>query len=113
METKPTNVEDLFQKIKDYADVRMNLFKLKSINKVSGFMSVFATLFILVILFTTILVCVTVGLAILLGEWMGKLYLGFFVMGGVYLIIGLILYLMRDKLIKTKVSDQLIKQLIS
>ncbi len=113
MESKPTNVEDLFQKVKDYADVRLNLFKLKSINKVSSFMSVFATLFILVILFTTILVCVTVGLALLLGEWMGKLYLGFFIVGGIYLIIGLILYLMRDKLIKTKVSDQLIKLMIN
>jgi Zn-dependent protease with chaperone function len=113
MESKPTNVEDLFQKLKDYADVRLNLFKLKSINKVSGFMSIFATILILVILFTAILVCITIGFAILLGEWLGKLYWGFFIVGGIYLLIGLILYSLREKLIKTKVSDELIKQMIN
>jgi Zn-dependent protease with chaperone function len=113
MESKPTNVEDLFQKVKDYADVRLNLFKLKSINKLSGFMSSFVAIFILVILFTVILICLTIGFALLLGEWIGHVYWGFFIIGFIYLIIGLIFYLMRDKLIKTKVSDELIKQMIN
>lgn len=112
MESKPGNLEELFQKLKEYADVRIDLFKLKGINKVSGFMSSFATLLVLIILFSAVLMCVTIGLAIIIGEWLGKLYYGFFIIGGVYLIIGLILYSMRDKLIKTKVSDKLIKQLI-
>ena len=111
MEGKPTNVEELFQKIKEYADVRLNLFKLKSINKFAGFMSLSITLIILIVIFSTILLCITIGAALLIGEWVGKIYYGFFIVGGIYLIIGLVIYSMRDKLIKTKVSDKLIKEL--
>ena len=112
MEGKPTNVEELFQKIKEYADVRLNLFKLKSINKFAGFMSLSITFIILIVIFSTILLCITIGAALLIGEWVGKIYCGFFIVGGIYLIIGLVIYSMRDKLIKTKVSNKLIKELI-
>ena len=112
MEGKPTNVEELFQKLKEYADVRLNLFKLKSINKFAGFMSLVITLIILIIIFSTILFCITIAAALVIGEWVGKIYFGFFIVGGIYLIIGLVIYSMRDKLIKTKVSNKLIKELI-
>jgi hypothetical protein len=111
MEGKPTNVEELFQKLKEYADVRLNLFKLKSINKLSGFMSISITIVILIFIFSTVFLCITVGAALLIGEWVGKIYYGFFIVGGIYLIIGLVIYSMRDKLIKNKVSNKLISEL--
>ncbi|HEY5407734.1 MAG TPA: hypothetical protein VIJ92_11630 [Ginsengibacter sp.] len=112
MESKPTNVEELFQKLKDYADVRLDLFKLKSINKISGFMSSVITIVILIALFSAVVLCITIGLALLIGAWLGKAYYGFFIMGGIYFITGLVIYSMRDKLIKTKVSNKLIQELI-
>lgn len=112
MESNPTNLEELFQKLKDYADVRIQLYKLKGINKASGFISSFITIFILIIIFSLIIICLSVGAALLIGEWLGADYYGFFIVGGIYLITGLILYSMRGKLIKTKVSDKLIKEMI-
>ena len=111
MENKPPNVEELFQKIRDYADVRLDLLKLKSINKISGFMSAIVTMIIVVILLSAVLLCITIGLGLLIGEYVGNAY-GFFIVAGIYLIIGLVLYSMRGKLIKTKVSNKLIKELI-
>ncbi len=112
MDSKPTNLEELFQKLKDYADVRLDLFKLKSINKISGFMSTVITIVILIALFCAVVLCITIGLALLIGAWLGNAYYGFFIVGGIYLIIGLVIYSRRDKLIKTKVSNKLIKELI-
>ena len=112
MDSKPTNLEELFQKLKDYADVRLDLFKLKSINKVSGFMSTVITIVILIALFSAVILCITIGLALLIGAWLGNAWYGFFIVGGIYLIVGLVIYSMRDKLIKIKVSNKLIKELI-
>jgi Putative Actinobacterial Holin-X, holin superfamily III len=112
MENKTTNVEDLFQKLKTYAEVRIDLFKLKSINKVSGFMSSAITMVIISIIFGTVFLCLTIGLALWIGDALGKNYWGFFIMGGIYLIIGLVFYSNRNKMIKTKVSSSLIKELI-
>lgn len=112
MESKPTNVEELYQKLREYAEVRLNLFKLKGINKASGLMSSVITMIVVFILFGTVLLCITIGAGFLIGEWTGKVYYGFFIVGGIYLIIGLVLYSMRNKLIKTKISNKLIKELI-
>lgn len=112
MENKPTNLEELFEKLRDYADTRIDLFKLKSINKVSGVMSSVIAILILVILLSIVLLCITIGIALLIGAWVGKNYYGFFIVGVIYLIIGLVLYSKRVKLFKTPLSNKLIKEMI-
>jgi hypothetical protein len=112
METKPTNVEELFYKLKDYGDTRLDLFKLKGINKVSGFLSSLITSVILVVLLFLVLICLTVGIALVLGNWLGEASYGFFLMGIVYIIIGLILFKRKDKTLKTPISNRLIKDLM-
>ncbi|MGH2566286.1 MAG: phage holin family protein [Ginsengibacter sp.] len=111
MESKPTNVEELFEKLKEYADTRLELFKLKSVNKISGFTSSVLTMIVLVLVLSVVLFCITIGLALVIGDWTGKAYYGFFIVAGIYFIIGLVLYSKRDKLIKTPVSNKLIKEL--
>jgi hypothetical protein len=112
METKPTSVEELFYKLKDYADTRLDLLKLKSINKASGFLSMLIVSVILLVLLSLVLVCITIGLALLIGMWLGSTYWGFFIMGILYIIIGLVLYSGRNKLLKTPVANKMIKELI-
>lgn len=112
METKPTSVEELFYKLKDYADTRLDLLKLKSINKVSGFLSMLIVSVILLVLLSLVLVCITIGLALLIGMWLGSTYWGFFIMGILYIIIGLVLYSSRNKLLKTPVANKMVKELI-
>jgi hypothetical protein len=112
MENKPTNLEELFEKLRDYADTRINLLKLKGIQKVSGFMSSLIASVVLVVLLCTVLLCITIGAALLIGRLIGETYIGFFIVGAVYLIIGLVFYKMRGKLIKTPISNKLIKELI-
>jgi hypothetical protein len=112
MENKPTNLEELFVKLKEYADTRIDLFKLKSIHKISGFMSSVIASLVLVVLLSVVLLCITIGAALLIGAWIGETYLGFFIVGAIYCIIGLVLYSMRGKLIKTPISNKLIKELM-
>ena len=112
MENKPTNLEELFEKLREYADTRIDLLKLKSISKISGFMSSVIASLVLVVLLCAVLFCITIALSLLIGSWIGKAYLGFFIVGGIYLIIGLVLYSKRGKLIKTPISNKLIKELV-
>jgi hypothetical protein len=112
MENQPSNVEELFYKLKDYGDTRLDLFKLKSINKISGFITSIITSAILLVLLALVLLCITIGAALLIGALLGKTYYGFFIIAGVYIIVGLVLYSSRDKMLKTPVSNRLIKELI-
>jgi Putative Actinobacterial Holin-X, holin superfamily III len=112
MENKPTNVEELFYKLKDYADTRLDLLKLKAINKASGFLSTLLTSLFLVVLSFFVLICLTIGLSLLIGSFLGAAYYGFFIIAALYIIIGLILVSARKKLLKTPLSNKLIKELI-
>ncbi|MEO6637467.1 MAG: hypothetical protein ABIN25_04280 [Ginsengibacter sp.] len=112
VEDNPTGLEELFSKLKDYAETKVDLVKLIAINKVSGFMStVISMIILLMILFTTIL-CITIGLAIWIGYLLGAVYYGFFIIAALYLIIGLVLYSRRGSILKNPVSDRLIKEMM-
>lgn len=112
MENKTTNVEDLLFKLKEYGDTRLDLLKLKSINKASSFLSSLIVSISLVVVLFLILICITIGAALLIGAMLGKAYYGFFIIGVFYIIIGLVLYSGRDKYLKTPISNKLIKELI-
>ncbi|MEP7250836.1 MAG: hypothetical protein ABI683_00605 [Ginsengibacter sp.] len=112
VDEKATGVEALFTKLKDYAETRLNLYKLMAISKVSGFFSTFVTMLILLLILFTIILCISIGGALLIGQWLGAAYLGFFVVAGIYLIIGLVLYSARNSLLKTSVSNKLLKEMI-
>lgn len=112
MENKTTNVEDLFYKVKDYADTRIDLFKLKAISKVSGILSSIISGVVLVLLLLMVLICITIGLSLLIGSALGHAWLGFLIMAGVYVIIGLIIFMSRSKLLKTPISNKFIKSFV-
>lgn len=112
MENETTNVEDLFNKLKDYGDTRVDLFKLKAINKISGFLSSLITSIILIVLSLLIIICISIGLALLIGSFLEETYYGFFIVGGIYFIIGLILFATKTKILKTPISNSLLKELL-
>ena len=112
MENKPTSVEELFYKLKDYGETSLDLLKLKAINKVSGFLSNLIVGIFLIVLLFLVLICITIGLGLLIGAWLGNAYWGFFIMVAIYIIIGLVLFSGRKKILKEPVSNSLIKELI-
>ncbi|MBS1735729.1 MAG: hypothetical protein JSS98_03900 [Bacteroidetes bacterium] len=112
MEKSQTSVEELFYKLKDYGDTRLDLLKLKSINKTAGFLSTVITSLVVFMLFFLVIIFVSIGLALLIGQWLSNYYYGFFIIAAIYLIAGLVLYANKTKLIKTPVSDYLIKDLM-
>lgn len=112
MDNKQTRIEELFDELKDYGNVRLELLRLKAIRKISSTSSELIVLIILIAISSLVLFCITIALALLLGAWTGKMYLGFFIMAGVFIVIGLILYSGRNKFVKTSVSDKIVKELL-
>ena len=113
IEEKQTGLEDLFVKLKEYAETRINLLKLTGISKVSGIMSTVISMVILIILVFIAVICLTIGLAVWIGDLLGAAYYGFFIIAALYIIIGLVVYANRGKLLKNPISDKLIKEMVN
>jgi hypothetical protein len=113
METETKSpIESLFEKLKDYADTRIKLFKLKAIDKSSGFISSLLTLIILAGLGLICFIMLNIGLALLIGKWLGGYHWGFFIVAGFYIILGIIIFKFRKKWLKNPIASMMIKSLL-
>jgi hypothetical protein len=109
MEEEKSHVEVLMEKTGDYARKKVELYKLKIVDKSADVVSTIAadiTIISILILFVLI---INIGLALWLGELLGKNYYGFFCVAGFYALSGVIFYTFRDKLIKHPVRNSIIK----
>ncbi|MFZ4398894.1 MAG: hypothetical protein ACOYO1_02580 [Bacteroidales bacterium] len=110
METPVNQLESLFGKIENYIKITVELSKLKLlettikvITSLISRISVLFTISIFVLIFN-------IGMALYLGELLGKLYYGFFIVAAFYLFVGIILHFFLHKWIQKPFSSFIIKQ---
>lgn len=112
MEDNVKLIESLLDKATDYGMTSFELIKLKTLDKTSDAVSSFVPhsfVFILVASFTIFL---NLGLAFWLGEILGKIWFGFFVVAAFYGLIGLIVHVFMHKWLKRILCNYIIKQLL-
>ncbi|MEP6711043.1 MAG: hypothetical protein ABJA37_01440 [Ferruginibacter sp.] len=112
MQNEPiNNIESLFERAGDYLETRLELWKLKAIHKSSDIVSTIASRLILFFIIAVFIMILNIGVALLLGECMGKSYYGFFALAGFYLIAGLIFKAFKNKWVKDPVANSIIKKI--
>jgi len=111
MDAAPS-VKTLIVKSRDYLETKIELAKLKAIDKSSDILSglVFSIVKIVMILFLTIFV--SIGLAVYLGALLGEYYYGFLIVAGIYALVMLIIYVQRKKWIKEPIENGLIDKIL-
>ncbi len=111
MENNPRHIDSLFEKASDYVETRIELARLKITEKSSDVISDLASKLILIAIMSVFVLMLNVGIALWLGELLGKSYYGFFVLAGFYGIVALISYFLREKWIEEPVTNAIIKKM--
>ena len=112
MEEKATLLESLAQKAETYAKTNIDLFKLKSVDKLSDTASEIVTKIVFVLILSLIAILANFGLAFWIGDLLGETYYGFFTVALFYTIVALIIYYGRTNWIKTPVKNAIINNLL-
>lgn len=112
MENQSSPVESLIDRVKSYVETRVDLLKLKGIDKSSSFLSLLISILVVILISFIALMLLSVGIALLLGDLLGKTYYGFFIVAVLYFITGLVMYSNRDKWLKKPIANSMIKKLI-
>jgi hypothetical protein len=112
MENQSTPVESLVDRVKSYVETRIDLLRLKAIDKSSSILSLVISLLVIVLLGFLAFILLNVGIALLLGDLLGESYYGFFIVAAFYLITGLVIFKNHDKWIKTPIANSMIKKLM-
>lgn len=111
MENQPNHFESLFEKAGDYLETRLELWKLKATQKSSDVISSIASKLVLAGIMMLFFILFNIGIALVLGEWLGKPYYGFLLLAGFYLIAGLIFSSFKNKWVKDPVTQAIIKKI--
>ena len=112
MENQSSPVESLIDRVKSYVETRVDLLKLKGIDKSSSFLSLLISMLVVILISFISVMLLSVGIALFLGDLLGKSYYGFFIVAGFYLITGIVLYTYKDKWLKTPIANSMIKKLM-
>ena len=108
----PDSIRTLIDKSKDYLETKFELAKLKTIDKSSDVLSTVVVMVSMIFIGSLVIILISIGLSLFLGRLLGAYHYGFFIMGGFYAIVLLVIYIQRNKWIKTPIANGLINKML-
>lgn len=113
METPKLLIESLWESTEDYVKTTFELSKLKALETTIVVVTSMVTKASITIVISLFIFVFTIGIAFLLGDLLGKIYFGFFIVAAFYLIASIILYFFLNNWIKNVISNIIIDQALS
>jgi len=105
-------VEPLIEKATTYGKTSLKLIKLKAVQRASVMAPAIITKLITIILMSLFLLVLTIAVAIWLGDMLGKMYYGFFIVAGFYLLLVLGFQLFFKKGMKRSLGDWIVSEIL-
>jgi hypothetical protein len=102
-------LKTLVENASDYIETRIELIRLKTLDKSSSVLSSTVSRMIIILGIVLIIFIFCLGLSFYLGELLGRTYYGFFVMGGILTVALMLLYGFRERWIKSPFADMIVK----
>lgn len=113
MEKAFAKAEELASAVKEYVDTRLDTVKLSVAEKTSAVLANVLAGMVVALVFVCFIFFGSIALALLLGSWLGAWWLGFLIVAGIYLLLGLITWLARGRLIRLPIMNAMIRQLFN
>jgi len=111
MEKAFAKAEALADTIKEYVNTRIDSVKLNAAEKSSNVIANLMAGVIVAVVFLFFIGFASVALSFGLGEWIGKTWAGFLIVACLYLLIGIVVWAARGRIIRLPVMNALIQQL--
>jgi hypothetical protein len=112
MEQQENLIESLIEKGEQYGKTTLELIKLKALDKSADVTSTLVSWLIVVVLIVLFFLIFNIGIALWIGELLGKTYWGFFAVAGFYGLLALVFGIFREKLVKKPVNNSIISQVL-
>ena len=112
MEDKSMILKFLAQIAESLTKTNLDLLKLKAIDKTADTASSIVQKYVVFTAVTIMITLLNIGLALWIGDMLGKIYLGFFILTAFYVLVVLILYYIPS-IIQTPVNNAIISKFLN
>jgi hypothetical protein len=102
----------LIEKAVDYGKTGFELVKLRSVEKASDVVSSIIPPSVVLILISSFVLFLSLGLSFWVGDVLGKVYYGLLIMAGFYGICGFVLHFFMNKWLKRVIGNYFIKMVL-
>src|SRR5687768_3180151 len=106
-----SKIEELVGHVNDYINTQIDLAKLTAAEKISSVLAGIIAGAIAAMVFVFFLVFGSLATAYALSAWIGIGYAGFLIVAGFYLLLGIIVWLSRERLIRVPIMKGIIREL--
>ena len=107
-----TPIATLLERAEDYGNSTIELLKLNAIDKSADVVSSLVSRLAIIMTVALSLLIINIGVALWVGKLLGNSFYGFFVIGGFYALVSILLHIFRHQWIKYPVSNSIIKQIL-
>jgi energy-coupling factor transporter transmembrane protein EcfT len=111
MEKTFARVEELADHVKEYVNNRIASVKLSVAEKTSAVLSNIIAMIIVLTVFVFFIVFAGIALGFVFAKLTGEYYWGFLIVSGIYLLIGLLVWTLKEKLIRLPIMNAILQQL--
>ena len=112
MEAPVSLIETMFEKVEAYAKTTIELTRLRALETSAKVITSFVSRLSVIVMFSLFALVLNIGIALFLGDLLGKIYYGFFIVAAFYLLAGILLHYYMHKWIKRPISEMIIKQVL-
>jgi hypothetical protein len=106
-----TSIEELAEDARDYINTRIEVIKLNTAEKASLVVAKLVAGIAVAVVFIFFLFFAGMAAAYALSLWTGEAWSGFLIVAGLYMLLGLIVWSAKEKLIRIPVMNAIISQL--
>lgn len=106
LEELKENVEEIQENAKAYFESSITYYKLLGFKIVMKSTTLAVKFFLIAICFVIMLLFVSVAGALALGDYLNSYPLGFLIVAGVYLVLALFLFLIKDKIVEGPILEK-------
>jgi len=106
-------IESLIDRLREYVNTRIAQVKLSFAEKISNVAALIIAVLMSALVFFLFLVLASVAASIAIGQWLDNYWLGFLIVAGLILIIGILLWSFRERWLQRPIMKILIKTLFN
>jgi Putative Actinobacterial Holin-X, holin superfamily III len=111
MEKIFSQLQSLAEEVKEYVNVRISLVKLNVAETTSKIIANATAAVIAALIFLFFLFFASTGLALFLSSVIGNSYAGFLIVAGIYLVLGVVIWYSRGRLIQVPIMNAFIREM--
>ncbi|HLF45652.1 MAG TPA: hypothetical protein VI548_04470 [Chitinophagaceae bacterium] len=105
-----SSIESLFERTAAFGNTTLELTKLRVLETTTRVVTSLVTRISVILMLSLFLLIINIGIALYLGDLLGKTYYGFFIVAVFYLVLGFVFYSFLHQWIKKPLSELIIKQ---